>query len=155
MAVAKIRYILKPSKSARHERRFVHEIHWKKKWRLKTERVASKIWIDLFSWGHRYYYWLSTWTCWGSPRLRLFRHGGSAKIICFVPPPPPLPTPKLLDHPRGTACSARNYFPVPNLRPPPRGVGQTTPVAMCVFFTLNRFFYLSTSSTNSSVRAES
>ena len=42
-------------------------------------------------------------------RLRSFRHGESANIIYFGDPPPS-PALKLLDHPRGTDCSARNDF---------------------------------------------
>ena len=54
-------------------------------------------------------------------RFRLFRHGGSAKSM-YSGAPPPLTASKLLDHPRGTACSARNYLAVPNLRPLRRGL---------------------------------
>ena len=39
--------------------------------------------------------------------------------------PPPLTALNLLDRPRGTASSVRNYLAVPNLRPPRRGVVQS------------------------------
>ena len=57
-------------------------------------------------------------------RLRLFCRGGSAKSF-YSDAPPPLTALKLLDRPRGTACSARNNLAVPNLRPSRWGVVQT------------------------------
>ena len=61
--------------------------------------------------------------------LRLVRHGGGAKSI-YSGASPPLTPFYLTYRPRETACSARNYLAVSNLRPPRRGVMQTKTIAL-------------------------
>ena len=119
----------------------------------KACHMASKICIVLFDLGCTLLIGFVRFATAGAPRV-----SGA---------PPPLTALNLLDRPRGTACSARNYLAVPNLRPPRRGVVQTKTMVLyrllwpkktthrvCVFFALNRSFFPSTSSTTS-VRADS